>query len=60
MLLHITFCQCRLVCWRLHGADAFIFEIVERMKEENLEFERDRALKSRLIHWVAEWGGTAI
>ncbi|WP_206244814.1 GIY-YIG nuclease family protein [Novosphingobium terrae] len=46
--------------WNSHGAEAFTFEVVERMKEEDLEFGRDRALKSRQTHWLAAWGGTAI
>ncbi|NOW45369.1 hypothetical protein FHW96_001524 [Novosphingobium sp. SG751A] len=46
--------------WTLYGADAFTFEVVECMKEDDLRFGRDRALKSRLDHWLATWGGTAI
>ncbi|MBB3953697.1 GIY-YIG nuclease family protein [Novosphingobium sediminicola] len=46
--------------WTLHGAEAFTFEVVECMKEEDLRFGRDRALKGRLDHWLAIWGGTAI
>jgi len=46
--------------WSRHGADAFSFDIVENVKEEDLEFGRDRALKRRLDHWLAAWGGTAI
>jgi len=46
--------------WTLHGADAFTFEVVECVKEEDLRFGRERALKKRLDHWLAEWGGTGI
>ncbi|WP_068086661.1 GIY-YIG nuclease family protein [Novosphingobium rosa] len=46
--------------WNRHGAEAFAFEVVERIKEEDLEFGRDRALKSRQTHWLAAWGGMAI
>lgn len=46
--------------WTRHGADAFTFEIVETVKEKDLAFGRDRALKSRLDQWLATLGGTAI
>lgn len=37
--------------WRAHGADSFAFEALERLKEEELAFVRDRALRDRLAHW---------
>jgi hypothetical protein len=46
--------------WTLHGADAFAFEVVDTLPEDDLQFGRDRALKRRLEHWVTAWGGTAI
>jgi hypothetical protein len=46
--------------WSRYGADAFTFEVVERVKEDALRFGRDRVLKNRLDHWIAERGGTAI
>lgn len=39
--------------WRDHGADAFSFEVVEQLKDEDQPASlRDRELKSRLDHWV--------
>lgn len=46
--------------WTAHGADAFTFEIIERLSEDDLRFGRDHALKRRLAHWLAAWGGMAI
>lgn len=46
--------------WTLHGPDAFAFEVVESLSEDDLQSGRDRALKARLGHWVTAWGGTAI
>lgn len=46
--------------WTLHGPDAFNFEVVERVAEDELQFGRDRALKQRLDHWVALLGVIAI
>jgi hypothetical protein len=46
--------------WAQHGADAFTFEVVERIGEEDMQYGRDRVLKRRLDHWVTAWGGTAI
>jgi len=46
--------------WALHGPEAFAFEVVEIVPEEDLQFGRDRALKRRLDHWLAAWGGMAI
>jgi len=46
--------------WALHGAKAFSFEVVETVPDDDLAFGRDRALKRRLDHWLAAWGGTAI
>jgi hypothetical protein len=46
--------------WTLHGADAFAFEVVETLPEDDLQFGRNRALKRRLDHWTAKWGGTEL
>lgn len=46
--------------WHQHGAQAFSFEVVERLKEDDLRFGRDHALKKRLAHWVEAWGGMTI
>lgn len=37
--------------WRAHGPGSFAFEAVERLKEEELTFVRDRMLRARLAHW---------
>jgi hypothetical protein len=38
--------------WTLHGADAFAFEIVERLSDEDMEYGRDRKLKALLGRWT--------
>jgi len=44
--------------WSTHGETAFSFEILERLKEEELPYVRDSILKERLAHWrVLEKGG---
>lgn len=37
--------------WNAHGAEAFQFEELERIDEEELAYVRDRVLKDRLRHW---------
>lgn len=37
--------------WNAHGAEAFVFEELERIDEESLPYVRERVLKDRLIHW---------
>lgn len=39
--------------WGLHGADAFRFEVIEQIEEEEDAYIRDRLLKGRLDHWLA-------
>jgi hypothetical protein len=46
--------------WTRHGAEAFTFEVLESLTEDDLRLGRDRALKRRLDHWLALRGGTAI
>ena len=46
--------------WARDGADAFSFEVVERVEEEALKFGRERDLRRRLDHWVVSSGGRAI
>jgi hypothetical protein len=38
--------------WGAEGAEAFKFEILERLDEEEIEFVRVRLLKARLMHWA--------
>lgn len=46
--------------WTAHGADAFSFEIVERLPEEELAFIRDRQLRASLERWAEPLGATRI
>ena len=46
--------------WRAHGGEAFAFEIVERIDEEELGYVRDRLLKDKLARWVAELGAARL
>ncbi|TFI58697.1 GIY-YIG nuclease family protein [Sphingomonas parva] len=46
---------------RVHGADAFRFEVLERLDEEEATgLGRDRILKARHAHWVEALAATAI
>jgi hypothetical protein len=38
--------------WHAHGAEAFSFEIVERLGEEAIGYVRDRVMKERLAGWT--------
>ena len=40
--------------WTAHGAEAFGFEIVERLDAEELGYVRDRIMKERLTHWAEQ------
>jgi hypothetical protein len=40
--------------WAAHGAEAFSFEIVERLNEEAIGYVRDRLIKERLVHWAEQ------
>jgi hypothetical protein len=46
--------------WREHGPDAFKFEIVEQLEEEDLTYARDRLLKERLAQWANELRASVI
>lgn len=46
--------------WQEHGPDAFTFEIVEQIKDEDVAFARDSNLKERLAHWQGELGAEVI
>jgi hypothetical protein len=46
--------------WKAHGADAFRFEIVERLPEEELAYVRDRQLRGCLERQAAQLGATRI
>ncbi len=46
--------------WNDHGEAALVFEVVERLEEEELAFVRNRLLKDRQAHWVAQRAAIAI
>ncbi|CAM5206481.1 hypothetical protein ARD30_13905 [Bosea thiooxidans] len=46
--------------WNAHGPDAFRFEALERLKDEDLAYVQDRVLKERLAHWQAKLGAEAL
>ncbi len=37
--------------WTAHGADAFAFEPLEQLEDEESNYVRDALLKERAIHW---------
>jgi hypothetical protein len=37
--------------WAAHGADAFSFEPLEALEDEELPYVRDALLRERAIHW---------
>ncbi len=46
--------------WNAHGEGAFGFEILERLKADELGAGRDRRLKERLLQWAEELQATRI
>ena len=46
--------------WQTHGADAFNFEPLEQLKDEELPYVRDALLKERFVHWRATLNGSPI
>lgn len=46
--------------WIAHGAESLIFEIVEKLEDEELSFARAAALKARVAHWAAVLGAESI
>jgi len=46
--------------WTAHGADAFSFEPLETLKDEELDYVRDRLLKERAMHWRTELNAALI
>jgi len=46
--------------WATHGSEAFTFEIVERLDEEEIGYVRDRLLKEGLARWVEQLGAVRI
>lgn len=46
--------------WRTHGANALVYEEIERIADDLLDYQRDLALKARLAHWCAQLRAEAI
>ena len=53
-------CRSLQAAWTEHGADAFAFEVLEELAEEDMALARDRLLKTRLADWREELGALAI
>ncbi len=45
---------------RMHGADSFDYEEIERLDDEPVAYVRERILKDRLAHWCAALQAEAI
>jgi hypothetical protein len=46
--------------WDDHGADHFVFEVIEQLDDDDLVYTRDALLKERLAHWRAELGAAVV
>jgi hypothetical protein len=46
--------------WTAHGADAFTFEPLEQLEEEELPYVRDTLLRERVLHWRTALNGSVI
>ncbi|CAO4194011.1 GIY-YIG nuclease family protein [Methylorubrum extorquens] len=46
--------------WRTEGAEAFTYEILERLEAEEFDYVRDRLLQERLMHWADKLQATRI
>ena len=46
--------------WTAHGADAFSFEPLEQLKDEELAYVRDTQLKERFLHWRSTLNGLVL
>ncbi|MCR4522059.1 MULTISPECIES: GIY-YIG nuclease family protein [Bosea] len=46
--------------WNAHGPEAFRFEALERLEDEDISYVLDRVLKERLAHWQAKLGAEAL
>ncbi|MFC3712123.1 GIY-YIG nuclease family protein [Sphingoaurantiacus capsulatus] len=45
--------------WNAHGAEGLSFEVLEKVDEE-IDYVRDKLLKSQLDHWTATLGATPV
>jgi hypothetical protein len=46
--------------WDDHGAESFVFDVVEQLEEDDLAYSRDALLKERLAHWRSALGAALI
>jgi hypothetical protein len=46
--------------WSAHGADAFVFEPLEALPDEEHAPTRERQLKTQLAYWAAELGAALV
>lgn len=46
--------------YRQHGAAAFSFEVVERLRDEDIKFGRDDVLRKRRAHWADKLGAASL
>lgn len=46
--------------WNDHGEEAFVFEILEQLDEEDSGLARDRVLKARRAAWIEEMNAKGI
>lgn len=46
--------------WREHGAENFVFEVVEQLEDEESSYFRDDLLKKRLKHWQSKLQATPL
>jgi hypothetical protein len=46
--------------WDDHGAENFVFEVIEQLEDDDLAYSRDALLKERLAHWRAELGAAVV
>lgn len=46
--------------WDDHSAEHFVFEVVERLEDDDLAYSRDALLKERLAHWRGKLGAAVI
>jgi len=46
--------------WSAHGGEDFSFESLERLKDEELAYVRDKLLREREIHWRATLNGLSV
>ncbi|WP_406854659.1 GIY-YIG nuclease family protein [Alsobacter sp. KACC 23698] len=40
--------------WNAHGAEAFSFEIIERLDAEEIGYVRDRSMRDRVVKWAEQ------